>query len=325
MDWITDRFEQAQLWLFETWLQPLMFHAGLGNLLADGHRATGWLLVGLLQLAVMLAVFRTLERWRPAEAVVDRAAVRTDIVYTLIHRLGLFRVALFFAIDPLWDVLRGWLGLHGMGGLELDRLWPGVTDQAWVSFLIYLLVFDAVDYVYHRVQHRLDWWWQLHAVHHSQRQMTMWSDNRNHLADDLLRDSVFALLGIAIGVAPAQFIALVAVTQLVESLSHANTRLDFGPLLGRLIVSPRYHRTHHAIGIGHEASGPGGGAGTLGGCNFAVLFPIWDMLGGTARFDAPASRIAPTGIRDQLEGRDYGHGFWAQQWLGLRRLFDRDA
>ena len=41
---------------------------------------------------------------------------------------------------------------------------------------------------------------------------------------------------------------------------------------------------------------------------------------GTARLD---DRDEPTGIRDQLAGRDYGRGFWAQQWLGLRRLFGR--
>ena len=37
-------------------------------------------------------------------------------------------------------------------------------------------------------------------------------------------------------------------------------------------------------------------------------------------------RYDPTGIRDQLVeegGRDYGRGFWAQQWLGLRRAFGR--
>jgi sterol desaturase/sphingolipid hydroxylase (fatty acid hydroxylase superfamily) len=74
-------------------VQPLMFALGLGNLLEDGYRATGWLLVGLLQIAVMLTLIGPLERWRPVEPVTDRAAVRTDIVYTLIHRLGLFRVA----------------------------------------------------------------------------------------------------------------------------------------------------------------------------------------------------------------------------------------
>ena len=52
----------------------------------------------------------------------------------------------------------------------------------------------------------------------------------------------------------------------------------------------------------------------------AVLFPAWDILFGSARFDDP---LQPTGIRDQLEGRDYGRGFWAQQWLGLKRLAGR--
>ena len=315
MDVLTDAFGLAQQWLFEGLLQPLMFHLGLGNLLAEGYRATGWLLVGLLQIVLMLTLMRALERWRPVEPVTDRAAVRTDIVYTLVHRLGLFRVLLFLSIDPLWDALTGQLRLSGLHGVQLDALWPGVTDNAWVSFLLYLLLFDLVDYAYHRLQHSVGWWWQLHAVHHSQRQMTLWSDNRNHLLDDLLRDSVFVLLALAVGVAPGQFVAIVAVTQLVESLSHANVRLGFGPLRG-LLVSPRFHRLHHAVGLGHESAGQG----SLGGHNFAVLFPAWDILFGSARYDDP---LQPTGIRDQLEGRDYGRGFWAQQWLGLKRLAGR--
>jgi sterol desaturase/sphingolipid hydroxylase (fatty acid hydroxylase superfamily) len=313
MSGFLDRFADAQQWLFEQAVQPLLFHIGLGNLLAEGYRATGWVLVGGLQIAVMLTLFRALERWRPVEAVTDRRAVRTDVVYTLIHRLGLVRLVLFFSIDPLWDTLIGRLRVAGLPSFQLDALWPGLTDQALFSFVLYLLVFDFVDYLLHRGQHHFHWWWQLHAVHHSQRQMTQWSDNRNHLLDDLLRDSVFVVVAMLIGVPPGQFVAVVALTQLVESLSHANVRLGFGPLLGRVLVSPAYHRLHHAIGLGHESAG----AGSLGGHNFAILFPLWDLLFGSARFDAP---VQPTGIRDQLEGRDYGRGFWAQQWLGFKRL-----
>ena len=319
MDTLISRFGDAQQWLFEAAVQPLMFAADLGGVLAEGYRATGWLLVGLVQLVVMLTVIHALERWRPVEALRDRAAVRVDIIYTLIHRLGLFRLLLFFSIDPLWDALVGALRLQGVQGMSLDALVPGVTDHALISFAIYLLVFDFVDYGLHRAQHQVGWWWQLHALHHSQRQMTMWSDNRNHLLDDVLRDSVFVLLALLLGVPPAQFVALVALTQLLESLSHANVRMSFGPLLGRVLVSPRFHRLHHSIGVGHESHGPG----SLGGHNFAVLFPLWDMLFGTARFD---DAYEPTGIRDQLPeqgARDYGRGFFTQQWLGVMRLFGR--
>jgi sterol desaturase/sphingolipid hydroxylase (fatty acid hydroxylase superfamily) len=148
--------------------------------------------------------------------------------------------------------------------------------------------------------------------------MTMWSDNRNHLLDDVLRDGIFVLVALAVGIAPGQFVEVVAATQLLESLSHANVKLSFGPVFGRLFVSPRFHRLHHAVGLGHESAGPG----SLGGHNFAVLFPVWDMLFRTARFSAP---YEATGIRDQLSGRNYGSGFWAQQWLGLQRLFNRRA
>ncbi len=311
-----DLFARLQQALFEQLVQPLLFAAGMGNLLEDAYRGTGWLLVGVLQIAVMLTVFGALQRWRPVEPVTDHAAVRVDVIYTLIHRLGLFRVGLFFTLEPLWNSLVGELRLAGVPAWSLDQIWPGVTDRGLVSFVLYLVLFDAVDYALHRAQHRWNWWWQLHALHHSQRQMTMWSDNRNHLLDDVLRDSAFVLLGLLVGIAPSQFVAVVAVTQLVESLSHANVRLSFGPMLGRLLVSPRFHRRHHAIGLGHEGAGPG----TLGGCNFAVLFPVWDLIFGTARLD---DRDEPTGIRDQLQGRDYGRGFWAQQWLGLRRLAGR--
>jgi sterol desaturase/sphingolipid hydroxylase (fatty acid hydroxylase superfamily) len=326
VDALLDAFGRLQQWLFEAVVQPLMYGAGLGNLLEDGYRATGWLLVGLLQIALMLLVIGRLERWRPVEPVSDRAAVRTDVVYTLVHRLGLFRVVLFFCIDPLWTALAGQLRLHGLAAWSLDGLWPGVTDVALVSFLMYLVLFDFVDYWLHRGQHRFGWWWQMHALHHSQRQMTMWTDNRNHLLDDVLRDSVFVLVALAVGVPPGQFVAVVAVTQLVESLSHANVRLDFGRLGARLLVGPRFHRLHHAIGLGHESTGPG----SLGGHNFAVLFPLWDLLFGTAHYgagDVRSAPIEPTGIRDQLPeggGRDYGRGFWSQQWLGLLRLAGRD-
>ena len=314
MEW----FAQAQQALFEAVVQPLLFAGGMGNLLEDGFIATGWLLVGLLQLIVIVLVFGALERWKPVESVTDRQAIRVDVIYTLVHRLGLFRLLLFFSLDPLWTELAAQARLLGWPTWSADAWWPGVSDTAWVSFVLYLVLFDAVDYLLHRAQHHYSWWWQLHALHHSQRQMTKWSDNRNHLLDDVLRDSVMVLVALAVGIAPAQFVAVVAATQLLESLSHANVRMSFGPLLGRLLVSPRFHRLHHSIGLGHESAG----AGSLGGHNFAVLFPVWDLLAGTARFD---DRYDPTGIRDQLQGRDYGRGFWAQQKLGLLRLMGRRA
>lgn len=325
MDWLVQLFGDAQQRLFEGVVQPVLFHAGLANLLEDGYAATGWLLVGLLQIVVMVAVIAPLQRWMPVEAVTDRKAIRVDIFYTLIHRLGLFRLALFFTLDPLWDLVMGRLHVWGLPVFHLDNIWPGVTDNAWISLILYLLVFDLVEYWIHRGQHHYRWWWKLHALHHSQRQMTVWSDDRNHLLDDVIHDTIVVLVAQLIGVAPGQFVAIVALTQLSQSFQHANVRIWFGKLGERLWISPRFHRRHHAIGIGHEAMAPVRNKRARGN-NFGVLLPWWDMAFGTANFDL---RYDPTGVRDQVQPdaqgrlRDYGRGFWAQQWRGILRLVGR--
>jgi sterol desaturase/sphingolipid hydroxylase (fatty acid hydroxylase superfamily) len=322
MEWLLNTFARAQQALFESVVQPLVYALGLGGWLEQAFNATLWFMVGAIQIVLVLAVIGPLQRWRPVEPMMDRATIRTDILYTLIHRLGLFRLALFFTLEPVFDAAFGALRAQGVGTLHLDQFWPGVTDLALVSLLIYLVVFDFVDYWIHRAQHQFNWWWQLHSLHHAQRQMTMWSDNRNHLLDDVLRDSILAITAQLIGVAPEQFVAVVAITQLCESFSHANLRLWYGRIGERLLVSPRFHRLHHAMGIGHEWAPPSSAQKiALGGHNFGVLLPWWDVLFRTGNFE---QRYSPTGVRDQVEqGRPYGAGFWQQQWLGLLRLVGR--
>jgi sterol desaturase/sphingolipid hydroxylase (fatty acid hydroxylase superfamily) len=316
-----DWFGAAQGWLFESLVEPFLFHAGLGEYAEDAYEGVEWFLAGACELAALYLVLRPLEAVLPAQKLADPRARLNDFIYTLIHRLGLFSMAVFFTLDPLMDRVAGLLRFDGVHPFNLEALVPGLAPAA--SFVLYLVVLDFFDYWFHRAQHRFNWWWGLHSLHHSQRDMNLWSDNRNHLLDDLLRDAFLAVIALAIGVAPSQYVLLVSLKRCLESLQHANVRIHFGWLGERLLVSPRFHRTHHAIGIGHESHGKG----TLGGCNFGVLLPVWDLLFGTAHF---ASGYAATGVRDQVErrdrlgnllpGRDYGRGFWRQQWLGLVRM-----
>jgi sterol desaturase/sphingolipid hydroxylase (fatty acid hydroxylase superfamily) len=226
--------------------------------------------------------------------------------------LGFVPLLLFFLLMPLVDALDGTLRMHNIIPPNLEDLVPWLAGAPLVSFLVYLVVLDFVAYWLHRWQHRFNWWWSLHALHHSQREMSFWSDDRNHLLDDLLIDSAHVMVALLIGVPPGQFIALVVVSRMIESLSHANLRLHFGRVGERLLVSPRFHRVHHGAGVGHE--------GRTQGCNFAVLFPIWDVMFGTANFECT---FPATGIRDQADGREYGDTFWRQQWLGLQRMLAR--
>ncbi|MGE0355285.1 MAG: sterol desaturase family protein [Burkholderiales bacterium] len=313
---IGDRLASLWTWLhaalFEAVVQPLVFHLGMVTWLEASFDATEIFLVGALEVLVLWAALGALERWRPVEVWADRGAVRADVVYTLLVRLGVLPLAIFFLLLPVVDGLDGWLRMHGFIPRGLEDLFPVLFAHPLASFLAYLVVIDFAMYWLHRAQHSFGFWWALHALHHSQRKMTFWTDDRNHVLDMVLTDAVLAVLALAVGVAPGQFVAIVAVTRAAESLAHANVRLSFGRVGEWLLVSPRFHRLHHAIGLGHE--------GARQGCNFAVLFPVWDHLFGTvsATRDFPA-----TGIRDQLHGRDYGEGLWRQQWLGLKRMAGR--
>lgn len=317
MNSLLDLFDDAQQWLFETVVQPFLFHAGLSSAIEDAYTGTMWFLIGILQIVLLVVVVGSLQRWRPVEPVVDRQQIRIDMLYTVIYRLGVFRIALFFLVRPVLEAFFGMTRVWGFEPFQLDGVWPGVTNIAWVSLVIYLVVFDLFEYIYHRAQHRFTWFWGLHAVHHSQRQMTMWSDSRVHLLDGLLRDVLLIVLSQLIGVQPSQFVVIVLFTQLVENLSHANVRMSFGRIGSRLLVGPMFHRFHHSIAYDESTAGPAHGH------NFAVLFPVWDILFKTARFE---TAYPSTGIHDQLPeagGRDYGRGFIAQQVLGIKRMLGR--
>ncbi len=320
MEYSIEQFATLQGWLFQALVQPALTLLDLGAFAEAAFEGTEWFLVGVLEVALLYALLRPLEALLPAQPMNDRRARRTDFFYTLLHRLGGFTLLVFFLLDPLFDRLTAALHLEGVAAFNLETLWPAAAMHPVIGFLIYLVVLDFFDYWYHRGAHQFNWWWGLHSLHHSQQNMNLWSDNRNHLLDDLLRDIYLGCIALVIGVEPGQYILLVVASRMLESLQHANVRLHFGAIGNRLLVSPRFHRLHHAVGIGHEAAG----RGTLGGCNFAVLFPVWDILFRTADF---RPGFEATGVRDQLpaphgESRRYGDGFWEQQWLGVKRMVE---
>lgn len=295
--------------VYEGAVLPAVYALGLMTYAEMAFDATELFLIGVIEVSLMAIVFGAMEKWRPVEQWSERKAVRIDVLYTLLNRLGLVPLLLFFLLTPLADGVDGWLRLHDIILPRLEDFIPGLIQHPFASFVLYLIIFDFAGYWLHRWQHRFEPWWALHSLHHSQRQMGFWTDNRNHLLDDFLIDGCFAIVALVIGVPPGQFIMIVVATRVLQSFAHANVRLSFGAAGNRILVGPRFHRLHHAIGAGHE--------GRHRGCNFAVLFPVWDIIFRTSDFKAG---YHPTGIRDQLEGRDYGEGFWRQQRLGLKRL-----
>jgi sterol desaturase/sphingolipid hydroxylase (fatty acid hydroxylase superfamily) len=299
--------------LFENTLQPILHAFGL---MAISEQAYQWLWLAGIGVAYMLAlmlVVLPLERWRPVEPVTDAAAVRNDIGYTALVQLGLLPLLPAALLVLIFDPLDGAVRSMGFMPVSLEDALPWLAAQPAIAFAIYVLLIDFAMYGLHRAQHIFRPLWELHAIHHSQQQMTFWSDAREHVLSYVFYAFGLACVGLLIGAGrESAFILAGFAVRAVQALSHANVKFSFGATGNRIIVSPQFHRVHHAIGIGHE--------GKHHGCNFASVFAFWDVLFGTANL----RNIYPrTGVRNQLQGADYGETIAAQQWLAIKRILQR--
>ena len=301
-----DPFDLIAGWLHETFLIPLLYALGLMRWEELAH---GWALFavyGAVQVVLTLAICMPLERWRPVEHWPDKSAVAVDIFYTVLSRVGVLPLVTFVMFYKAQVALNGWITDHGWIPPTLEGAIPALIGHSLVTFAIYAIILDFADYWRHRVSHLFRWWWALHSLHHAQRQMTFWSDDRNHLLDDLIAFLWFGVIALAIGVPPLQFPLLVLVLRFVESLSHANARVSFGLIGERLLISPRFHRAHHGVLAYGRRS-----------CNYGAVLPWWDIAFGTADFSAD---YVPTG--DPSGEEALATGSWlAQQRSGLRRLW----
>lgn len=303
-----DPFSAGAGWLHEHAMLPLLYRF---DMMQWDEVAYGWqlfALYGVAQVLVTLAVCWPMERWRRLEHWPDSSAVSVDILYTLLNRIGVMPLMTFVLFYNLQVWLNGFLTDNGWVPPTLEGLIPWFMGRPLATFAVYVIVLDFADYWRHRLSHAFRWWYALHAVHHAQRQMTFWSDDRNHVLDDVIAFVWFLAIGLAIGIPPMQFPLVILLLRFLESMSHANARVSFGWFGERLLISPRFHRAHHGILAAGQRS-----------CNYGALLPWWDMLFGTADFSRD---FAPTG--DPKADPDMVNGsWWAQQKAGVRRLLGR--
>ncbi len=307
-DVLTDPFDRAAGALQEHVLVPLLWCL---DAMQWEDFSYGWALFavyGVVQMALACAVCMPLERWWPVERWADRSAVAVDILYTLLARIGLLPLFTFVLFWQAQVSLNGWLADHGLISPTLEGIFPFLLGRPVLAFAIYAVILDFTDYWRHRLSHRFRWWWALHSVHHAQAQMTFWSDDRNHVADDLIGAVWFGMIGLLIGIPPMQFPLLILVLKFLESLSHANARLGFGWIGERLLISPRFHRLHHGVRAAGARS-----------CNYGAILPWWDIMFGTADFSREFARTGdPTAEASLSRG-----GWLSQQAAGFRRVLGR--
>jgi len=288
----------------DQWLiLPILYRFGW---MAWEELSFDWALVcvyGLFAVACTYAICWPLEAAFPVERWPNKKAVAVDVLYTLVSRVGIIPIVSFLLFYQAQVFVSGVLVDNGFIPPTLETLIPPLFGHPLLTFFIYALILDFADYWRHRLSHGFRAWYALHALHHAQRQMSFWSDDRNHLLDDMISFAWFFIIGLAIGIPPLNFPLLILFLRFMESFSHANIRLSFGRVGERLLISPRFHRRHHAIAAAGQRS-----------CNYGAVFPFWDMLFRTADF---SNEYLPTGDTRAPEALATGT-YLTQQWAGAK-------
>lgn len=152
-----------------------------------------------------------------------------------------------------------------------------------VATVLILVGMDAMLWAAHVLNHRYRALWRLHALHHSQEDMSVLTTFRTHplIHATYLPSLLPALVLQSSGSLPAW--SLVVYGCLI-TLPHANLRLSFGPL-DRVLVSPAFHRLHHARQLSPR-----------GNLNYGFALSIWDQLAGCAELPSPGVAPVATGI-----------------------------
>lgn len=175
----------------------------------------------------------------------------------------------------------------------------------WVFVGLAVLGIDLTDWLAHLANHRIRAFWRLHAVHHSQEELSILTTFRAHpLVHVSFLISAIPILAVSSNAAtPATVLTVYAC---LGALPHANVRWTYGPA-GRVLISPAYHRIHHAA------------AGRID-INLGTVFAIWDVLSRRAVFPVRNAAPCPTGISgrpvpvEQASGRAGLAGIFLRQW-----------
>jgi sterol desaturase/sphingolipid hydroxylase (fatty acid hydroxylase superfamily) len=258
-------------------LTALILWAALADLLRQGRLETV-LSAGRAELAAPLLIALVVatgicERIWPAERrpVLARGHVQ-DACYLALHAVLVIPLMTLLSIGAATLI-----GEHARW-IELRETaqWPG-----WLLVPLTIAAMDFANWLAHYADHRLDALWRFHALHHSQEELSVLTSFRAH---PLMHTTGFILATIPVMVLmPTRAIAPVLITIYVciGTLQHANLRWTFGPL-GRVIVSPSYHRLHHA----RENQA----------VNLGVVLTIWDVLARRATFPARGDAAGRTGL-----------------------------
>lgn len=143
----------------------------------------------------------------------------------------------------------------------------------WLELSLALLVFDLVIYWQHRLFHRIQPLWRLHAMHHSDLIMDSTTGLRFHPLEIVLSMLIKVAVVLVMGAPWLAVVVFEIVLNATALFNHGNVALP-GWLerpLRLVFVTPEMHRVHHSVHADEHHS------------NFSFNLSVWDRLFGSYR------------------------------------------
>jgi sterol desaturase/sphingolipid hydroxylase (fatty acid hydroxylase superfamily) len=187
----------------------------------------------------------------------------------------------------LWSGIVLWLLNHfnfWLYNLVSQNLRAAIQNQPlWLQSVEVLFFSDLLIYWGHRLQHKVDFLWRFHKVHHSATHLDWLAAHREHPVDSIYTIGLINLPAFVMGFQLEALAAIVAFRGIWAIYIHSNVRLPIGPLRV-LIGSPELHHWHHDI---ERDAG-----------NYANISPLMDKLFGT--YVCPPAEPENFGIKEDF-------------------------
>jgi alkylglycerol monooxygenase len=175
------------------------------------------------------------------------------------------------------DVLQIGITILGYGWL-VKHVAVYKVENVLLTYIIAFFALDFMGYWVHRIQHRVNFFWNYHLIHHSSEHFDLACALRQSISALINVFSFFLLPAALLGV-PEQVIAVVAPLHLFAQFWYHTVHINKMGFLEKIIVTPSHHRVHHAINAEYIDK------------NYAQIFIFWDKWFGT--FQNELSHIPP--------------------------------
>lgn len=145
------------------------------------------------------------------------------------------------------------------------------------TILTYIIAFIALDFMgywVHRLDHKINIFWNAHIIHHSSEEFNLACALRQSVSVFIKLFTFFLLPAAILGV-PAEVIAVVAPIQLFAQFWYHTRHINKMGFLEKILVTPSHHRVHHAINPEYLDK------------NLSQIFIIWDKMFGTFQEELP--------------------------------------